>query len=119
MGNTVGIKPEDSADPSELEEAPTVSYQQIEREPTVIKRFEPPYPEGPKEDGVEGNVLLYLTIDHNGDVIEARVINGPHPELNEAARQAMFKHKFRPAMRGGQPVTVTNFPYHFTWIIEE
>ncbi len=121
VGNTVAIKPEDSAqvdDPSDLE-APVVAYQFIEREPVVIKRFEPPYPDGPKQAGIEGDVLLYLTIDHDGNVTEAKVVRGPHPELNEAARKAMFKHRFKPAMKGGKPVTVERFPYQFTWIIEE
>jgi TonB family protein len=120
VGNTVAIKPEDSAvveDPAEL--TPVVAYQFIEREPVVIKRFEPAYPEGPKAAGIEGDVLLYLTIDEEGAVTEAKVVRGPHPELNEAARKAMFKHRFRPATKGGRNVVVERFPYQFTWIIEE
>ena len=120
VGNTVAIKPEDSApveNPEDL--APVVAYQFIEREPVVIKRFEPAYPEGPKAAGIEGDVLLYLTIDEEGKVTAAAVVRGPHPELNEAARKAMFKHKFRPASKGGRNVVVERFPYQFTWIIEE
>lgn len=121
VGNTVAINPEDSAtvdDPSDLD-TPVVAYQFIEREPVVIKRHEPPYPDGPKQAGIEGDVLLYLTIDADGNVTSAKVVRGPHPELNEAARKAMFKHRFRPAMKGGKPVIVERFPYQFTWIIEE
>ena len=119
VGNTVAIAPEDSAqvDPSQL--TPVVAYQFIEREPVVIKRHEPAYPEAPKAAGIEGDVLLYLTIDEEGNVVEARVVRGPHPELNEAARRAMFRHKFRPATKGGRTVVVEKFPYQFTWIIEE
>ena len=121
VGNTITIDPEDSADPSELEEdgVPVVSYEHIEREPVPIKRFEPPYPEGPKAAGIEGDVLLYLTIDENGDVTDVQVVSGPHAELNEAARQAMYQHRFKPGIKGGRPVVITRFPYYFTWIIEE
>lgn len=120
VGNTVAIKPEDSADvDADALDTPVVAYQFIEREPVVVKRHEPAYPEGPKAAGIEGDVLLYLTIDEEGNVTEAKVVRGPHAELNEAARRAMFKHRFRPAMKGGRPVIVERFPYQFTWIIEE
>lgn len=120
VGNTVAIKPEDSAPATDATlDTPVVAYQFIEREPVVVKRFEPPYPDGPKQAGIEGDVLLYLTIDAEGNVTSAKVVRGPHPELNEAARKAMFKHRFRPAMKGGRSVIVERFPYQFTWIIEE
>lgn len=121
VGNTVGIDPEDSADPEELAEdgPPTVKYEAIDREPVVTRRHQPPYPAASKEAGIEGDVVLYLTIDANGDVVDAAVVSGPNKELNDAARAAMFKHKFRPATQGGKPVVVTRYPYIFTWIIEE
>ena len=121
VGNTVGIDPEDSADPEELVEdgAPTVKYEYIDREPVVTRRHQPEYPAASKTAGIEGDVVLYLTIDQNGDVVDVVVVSGPNKELDDAARAAMFKHKFRPATQGGQPVVVTRYPYIFTWIIEE
>ena len=121
VGNTVGIDPEDSADPEELVDdgAPTVKYEYIDREPVVTRRHQPEYPAASKAAGIEGDVVLYLTIDHNGDVVDVAVVTGPNKELNDAARAAMFRHKFRPATQGGKPVVVTRYPYIFTWIIEE
>jgi len=120
VGNSVGLDPEHSAPPEELDPAaPVVTYERIDREPVVIRRHEPPYPEEAKLAGIEGDVLLYLTIDASGDVTAVQVVSGPHPDLDEAARAAMFKHKFKPALKDGRPVTVKRYPYYFTWIIEE
>ena len=87
-------------------------------EAQVLQRYLPDYPEGPLRDRIEGTVVLMLSIDARGVVTEATVAKGVHPDLDEAARQALLSHRFEPAMRGDEAIAVTQFPYAFTWALE-
>ncbi len=61
--------------------------------PKLIKRVDPYYPERAVEAKVEGTVFVEMTIDAEGNVIDARVIKG-HELLNEAAVSTVRKWKF-------------------------
>lgn len=59
-------------------------------------------------------VLLELTIDAEGHVTDARVIEGASAELDASAVEALKKYEFSPALRGGVPVVAT-IKYRFVF----
>jgi TonB family protein len=90
----------------------------------AISLPKPPYPEEAKKDGAGGPVSVTVTIDEEGNVIEAKAAaeykvagtvneNGEpemkpiHPALREAAETAAGAAKFSPTKLNGQPVKVT------------
>src|SRR4029077_12943671 len=56
---------------------------------------------------LEGEVLLEVSFSANGTLHVNRVVRGLAHGLNEAAIAAANKIKFKPALRGGQPVDST------------
>lgn len=71
-----------------------------------LERFvEAPFPSEALEHRVAGEVVLLLTIDPSGAVVDARVESGPGHGLDEAARAAALEFEFEPAYRGDQPIT--------------
>jgi len=86
-------------------------------EPEPIGEFKIPYPEEAKKADVEGNVKLRVTTDEEGRVVDVVVISGPGYGLNEAAREALKRARFKPAMKGGSPVGYT-FPYTYVFLLD-
>ncbi|MEY4577319.1 MAG: hypothetical protein RL701_2022, partial [Pseudomonadota bacterium] len=63
----------------------------------------PQYTEEARRAGVEGRVVLELTVDENGVVTAARVIDGLGHGLDEAAVAAAKNMRFAAASDGGRP----------------
>jgi TonB family protein len=75
--------------------------------PVIIKTVRPKYPEEAREAKIEGDVTLLVYIDENGDVRNAIVqFSRGSAALEEAAKKAAMKCKFKPAKRQGVPVGV-------------
>ena len=62
----------------------------------------PPYPPAAKAARIEGNVMLSLVVDKNGEVISETTISGPE-ELIEPTKSYWAKYKFYPFIKNGQP----------------
>jgi TonB family protein len=74
----------------------------------------PAYPEAAKASGIEGDVVVRVTIDETGRVIEAIATDGPMP-LHEAAEQAAMRASFPLTKLNDQPVRVWGYlTYSFT-----
>lgn len=82
----------DSADRSEL------------TAPAAMNKVDPAYPADYIRRRVEGRVLLYAVIRADGSVTDVRLIQGFDDLLDENARLAMTRWRFRPAMKHGTPV---------------
>lgn len=54
-----------------------------------------------------GVVSVALLINPEGKVADAKVVNSPHPELNQLALDAVKQWQFDPARKAGKPVPVT------------
>lgn len=89
----------------------------ITKRPGIARRVLPDYPASVRELGIEGRVVLELTVDEQGRVTKIRVLRKLHPKLDEAARQAARKMRFTPALVNNTPVTVT-IPYTFTFVLD-
>ena len=90
---------------------------QVDSEPTVASEVKIPYPEEARRAGVEGTVTLSITIDHEGKVVAVKVLKGPGYGLNEAARDAIRRFRFKPAIKGGEPVS-TEMKYSYTFLLD-
>jgi TonB family protein len=88
----------------------------LEVVPPSLTQFEnAPYPPAAEKAGLEGDVVLKLTIDAQGNVTASEVNQPAGNGFDEAARQASLKFKFRPATRGGKPVAAQIlYRYSFT-----
>jgi TonB family protein len=71
----------------------------------AIEMPKPVYPEAAKQAGVSGVVKVQVTIDEEGNVVEAEAIDGPK-ELREAAVAAARKARFEPVRLHGQNIKV-------------
>jgi protein TonB len=119
VGNTLMKEPEkEPVSPGDVKPLRQVSFTKLDEAPDLIRDFRAEYPAGPKAEGIEGTVLLKLTIDDKGNVTEANVVRGIHPELDSAARAACFRFRWKPGRSGGEPVITTNYLYKYTWLIE-
>jgi TonB family protein len=64
------------------------------------------YPEEAKENQIEGVVKVLTSIDRDGEVLDAQVTEGIGYGCDEAARLALFYHRFKPGLIKGQRVKV-------------
>lgn len=94
---------------SELAEAPQV----LNRDQVDIRRY---YPKGALQRGVEGEVVLRLTIDSDGSIAEASVIRDPGEGLGAAALLAVREFRFAPGKVGATPVA-TAIPFVIRFVI--
>ncbi len=54
-----------------------------------------------------GVVSVAALVNPDGKVGDAKVVNSPHPELNQLAIDAVKQWQFDPARKGGHPVPLT------------
>jgi len=64
------------------------------------------YPKEAKENEIEGLVKVLTFIDRDGEVIDAKVVQGIGYGCDEAARLAILYHRFKPGLIKGQKVKV-------------
>lgn len=72
--------------------------------PVAMSKVDPAYPAALIKDGVEGTVILYAVIHKDGTVGEVRVLRGVQGRLDESARVALARWKFRPGTKNGEAV---------------
>ena len=121
VGNTLYGRTADRAKPpQEVKAYSAPKYTpiyQVDREPELSSEVKIPYPDDARRAGIEGTVTLSITVDLEGRVVSARVLNGPGHGLNEAARNAILRFRFRPAIKGGEPVS-TEMKYSYTFLLD-
>jgi protein TonB len=85
-----------------------------EKEPTVIKRIEPKYPELALRAGLEGNVFVKVWVDKEGKVRKAVIQKSDAPIFEEPAKEAAVQWVFTPALMQKGPVSVwVSIPFRF------
>ena len=84
-----------------------------------LQKFESaPYPEQALRDGVEGSVVLSLTISPEGAVTEAEVQEPAGHGFDESAQAAALKFQFAPATLDGEPIPV-KILYRYDFTLDE
>ncbi len=71
-------------------------------EPTLKTDIE--YTEEARAAGIEGRLVLEVTVDADGNVTAVKVITGVDPALDAAAIATVKTWRFKPAMACGKPV---------------
>jgi TonB family protein len=82
--------------------------------PVATIKVDPAYPAELIRKGIEGKVILYAVIRKDGTVGEVRVLRGLQGSLDENARIALLRWKFRPGTKNGQAIdleAVVQIPY--------
>jgi TonB family protein len=110
----VAAKPGFKTDYAPGEEAPTAV---LTTKPKMLQKITPEYPESIKDLGIEGRVILEVTVDATGKVIEVKVLRGLHPVLDQTAVAAARKLVFSPATVNGRAVK-TKIPVPFAFILD-
>lgn len=93
-----------------LSKAETSSGSMIETEfgsidgPKFIYKETPTYPHIARKLGKEGKVVLRLTLDEKGNLINIEVLQSAPYGFTEAAIEAIKKSKFAPAVHNGKPI---------------
>ena len=82
--------------------------------PRPLTRSTPAYTNEARAAGVSGKVRVEITVDEQGRVVAARVIQGLGYGLDEAAIAAARAMTFEPAVRCGRPTRAT-FKIGFTF----
>lgn len=72
--------------------------------PELLEPVAAEYPEAARRDRVRGRVVLRLSIDIEGRVTDAEVLEAAGHGFDEAARDAVLRFRFRPALKDGVPV---------------
>ncbi len=72
--------------------------------PAFLHRVMPEYPLLAKKLGKEGKVVLRLTIDNRGNLVDIEVIKKADYGFTEAAIEAVKRSTFLPAKKDGRPI---------------
>ena len=65
------------------------------------------YPKSAEKKGIQGTVVVQFFVNEKGRVTGVNIVNGmPDTGLDEAAIQAIWNTRFKPAKQKGQPVGV-------------
>ena len=80
---------------------------QLTKAPQVVEQAEVDYPKESLKAGVEGEVVLEITLGADGRVSDAKIISAPDEFLGQAAREALLATVFTPAEIDGKPAPIT------------
>jgi len=88
-------------------------YFAVDEKPEIIEYSTPDYPASVRKEKIEGIVVVTVTIDKQGNVINAKIFKSI-PELDPYALEAAKEFKFKPARQRGKLVKVKmNVPFDF------
>jgi protein TonB len=78
-------------------------------------QYRPPYPASARNRGIQGTTLLEVLVTADGRVTEVVVKESAgHPDLDQAAADAVRRWRFEPARRGSEPVAMrVELPFEF------
>jgi protein TonB len=97
-----------------IDDAPPADFVPYEKEPQVVKRVEPKYPELAMRAGLEGKVYVKIWVDKEGKVKQVVVLKSDAEIFNEPAIEAAKQFVFTPAYMNNGPVAVwVSLPFRF------
>jgi protein TonB len=74
--------------------------------PRLLEAATPGYTDEAKKKKIEGEVIVAVVVDENGDVIQPKVKKGLGYGLDESAIEAAKIFKYKPATKDDVPVAV-------------
>lgn len=86
----------------------TASVSPADTGPSLLTALDPEYPIMARRMGVEGVVILNVTVDRRGYPVDYHILSPrSHRVLEESALAAVMNARFRPGTRGGKPTIET------------
>jgi protein TonB len=99
----------------EEDDVPPPDFVPFEKEPVLIQKVEPVYPEFAKKAGLEGTVYVNLWVDKQGKVREVKILKADSDIFIEPVKEAAMQWVFSPAMMKNGPVSVwVAVPFRFS-----
>ena len=96
------------------EDGPPPDFVPYEKEPVVVKKVDPKYPEIALRAGLEGNVITKVWVDQEGKVRKVVILKSDAEIFNQAAIDAASSWVFTPAVMQKGPVSVwVSIPFRF------
>jgi len=93
---------------------PPADFVAVEKEPVIIYKKEPVYPELAKKAGMEGIVWVKVWVGADGKPHQVVVLQSTADVFNQAAVDAAWAFRFEPALSHGKAVDVwVSFPFNF------
>jgi periplasmic protein TonB len=89
----------------------------VDSQPEPIGEVRGEYTDEAKKAEVEGSVMLKITIDVDGRVVDVVLVRGLGYGLDEVAIASVKKLKWKPAIKAGEMVSTT-IPYKFNFYLE-
>jgi protein TonB len=99
----------------EEDDVPPPDFVPFEKEPVVIRRVEPVYPEFAKKAGLEGSVYVNIWVDKEGKVRDVKILKSDSEIFDQPVIDACKQWLFSPAMMKNGPVAVwVAVPFRFS-----
>lgn len=96
------------------DDGPPADFVPYEKEPQLVKKVEPKYPELAMRAGLEGKVIVKIWVDKEGKVKQVVVLKSDAEIFNDPAIDAAKQFVFTPAYMNNGPVAVwVSFPFRF------
>lgn len=92
-----------SADPDAFQDAAAVPEGVT---PQKVHHVEADYPAAARQARVQGKVVLDAVVEKDGSVTDVRIVESPHPMLDEAAIAAVQQWRYKPILIDGAPARV-------------
>jgi len=96
------------------DDTPPADFVPYEKEPVVVRKVDPKYPEIALRAGLEWNVYVKVWVDKEGKVRKAVVLKSDAEIFNQNATDAALQWVFTPAVMQNGPVSVwVSIPFRF------
>lgn len=69
----------------------------INKMPEILSKVKPEYPKELKDQEIEGEVIIKISVDKHGNIVDAKVVSSDNPLFDKPAIEAIKKWKFKPA----------------------
>src|SRR5688572_2151999 len=99
---TLGVSGFAAAQPAAGDDAPANAPALVA--PKLVENAEPVYPESQRASGETAKVVLSLTLDDQGAVTDASVLESAGEDFDASALEAAKRLKFEPATKAGKAV---------------
>src|SRR5262249_27476162 len=82
--------------------------------PKLLQHVDAPYPASQGGDHIETSVVVFVTVDTDGSVRDAQVVESSGPDFDQSALETAKTWRFIPATRGGKPIRARiRLAFHF------
>ncbi|HEX8847742.1 MAG TPA: energy transducer TonB [Pyrinomonadaceae bacterium] len=70
----------------------------------AIASYMPKYPDVAKKEKISGVAVARITVDESGQVAKVEILEAPHPSIEEAVKEALYKWRFAKFTIKGKPL---------------